>query len=115
LSKKSDLLRLIDDIENRPHEEQVAILRRLFRRKPTEKPPLEYLGVILEVSRFERREVLAQVRECLDTQGVRYDVKEYPRLLWTRIRFRIYMDDWRDLMVYLALEQSVRKFVEAAA
>jgi len=35
--------------------------------------------------------------------------------LWSRIKFRVYLGDWHDLMVYLAVEQSLRKYMEAAA
>lgn len=115
MSRKVHYLDLLEGFEKRPHLEQVAILHRLHRLQPTETPPLEYLDVSISLGILNKADVVGSVREALDTQKVRFEVKEYKRLLWSRVRFRIYLDDWRDLMVYLAVEQSLRKYVEAAA
>jgi len=115
MSRKVRYLDLLEGFEHRTHLEKVAILERIHRLRPTETPPIECLDVDINIGILNKADVVNQVRECLDTQGVRFTVTEYSRILWSRIKFRVYLGDWHDLMVYLAVEQSLRKYMEAAA
>jgi len=115
MARRFNYLGMVEGLEKRPHLEQVEILQQLLRRKPKAKPPFEYLDLSVSLGILNKESVTSSIREALDTQGVRFEMMENRRLLGSRIRFRAYLDDWHALMVYLAVEQSLRKFVKAVA
>lgn len=106
---------LVDGLEDRPHHEKLPILKRIVRERPWEKPPFGHLSLPVEVGKLGRWRMWRYVSEVLGEAGIDHEVKETSRFLWSRLDIMVFVETWDDLIVFLALEEKLRRFISAAA